>query len=108
MLALYRSGRQADALAEYAEIRRLLTNDLGLEPSDELRALQRQILEHAPKLGAPARVNGGAAADVERSRLAGRSMIAAVGLLAAGVAAAGLLLVSRSGEPLDVLRTRSP
>ena len=63
MLALYRSGRQADALAEYAEIRRLLTTDLGLEPSDELRALQRQILEHAPTLGAPARVNGSAVAD---------------------------------------------
>ena len=102
MLALYRSGRQADALAEYAEIRRLLTNDLGLEPSDELRGLQRQILEHAPTLGAPARVIGSAVADDGRSRLARRSMIAAAGLLAAGVAAAGLLLVSRSGEPLVV------
>src|SRR3954452_2021551 len=45
MLALYRSGRQADALAAYQEGRRRLVEELGLEPGEELRRLQRAILE---------------------------------------------------------------
>jgi DNA-binding SARP family transcriptional activator len=46
MLALYRSGRQADALEAYQEARRVLMDELGLEPSEELRALQQGILRH--------------------------------------------------------------
>jgi YVTN family beta-propeller protein len=53
ILALYRSGRQADALAAYQDARRTLKDDLGLEPSEELRSLQRKILEHDPSLAAP-------------------------------------------------------
>jgi YVTN family beta-propeller protein len=53
ILALYRSGRQADALAAYQDTRRMLKDELGLEPSKELRSLQRKILEHDPSLGAP-------------------------------------------------------
>ena len=49
MLALYRSGRQADALAAYREARDAL-DELGLEPSAELRALERRILEQDPSL----------------------------------------------------------
>jgi predicted ATPase/DNA-binding SARP family transcriptional activator len=45
MLALYRAGRQADALSAYARARRLL-DDLGLEPGLELRELERAILRH--------------------------------------------------------------
>lgn len=44
MLALYRSGRQADALTAYAAARRALVDELGLEPSLALRELHRQIL----------------------------------------------------------------
>jgi DNA-binding SARP family transcriptional activator len=44
MTALWRSGRQADALEVYEEGRRLLANDLGLEPGPELRELERAIL----------------------------------------------------------------
>jgi DNA-binding SARP family transcriptional activator len=44
MLALYRSGRQADALAAYRETRRALADELGLEPSEELRELEQAIL----------------------------------------------------------------
>ena len=44
MLALYRAGRQADALEVYAQTRRMLVDELGLEPSRELQGLQQQIL----------------------------------------------------------------
>src|SRR5262249_41259658 len=50
MLALYRAGRQAEALAAYHEARRALDVELGLEPSEELRALERKILEQDASL----------------------------------------------------------
>jgi DNA-binding SARP family transcriptional activator/pimeloyl-ACP methyl ester carboxylesterase len=54
MLALYRSGRHAEALAAYQQARRALAEELGLEPSPALRELQRQILSHDPALHATA------------------------------------------------------
>ncbi|WP_369205721.1 BTAD domain-containing putative transcriptional regulator [Streptomyces sp. PU-14G] len=45
MLALYRSGRQAEALAVYADTRRLLADELGVDPRPELSELQQRILE---------------------------------------------------------------
>src|SRR5439155_12364682 len=53
MLALYRAGRQADALAVYQRARRTLVDELGLEPSEALRKLERAILDHDPSLNAP-------------------------------------------------------
>jgi YVTN family beta-propeller protein len=54
MVCLYRAGRQADALATYPAHRHRLAADLGLEPSSELRKLERRILVHDPGLeGAP-------------------------------------------------------
>ncbi len=53
--ALYRSGRQADALAAYARLRRTLVDDLGIEPGPELQRLERQVLQQSPELGTPAR-----------------------------------------------------
>ena len=50
MQALYRSGRQAEALAAYQQTRRLLDAELGVEPSPWLRRLYQQILGHAPEL----------------------------------------------------------
>ena len=52
MLALYRSGRQADALAAYRRARAAL-DELGLEPSPDLRALERRILRQDPDLDLP-------------------------------------------------------
>ncbi|PWU24691.1 MAG: hypothetical protein C5B48_05110 [Candidatus Rokuibacteriota bacterium] len=56
MLALYRSGRQAEALEAYSQARRILTEELGLDPSGELKTLQRAILEHDPAIAPPPRV----------------------------------------------------
>jgi predicted ATPase len=53
MLALYRTGRQTDALAAYQAARRTLVEELGIEPSIELRELEQGILRHDPSLSAP-------------------------------------------------------
>jgi DNA-binding SARP family transcriptional activator len=50
ILALYRCGRQADALEAYRETRRMLDEELGLEPSPALRELERAILVHDESL----------------------------------------------------------
>jgi DNA-binding SARP family transcriptional activator len=52
MLALYRSGRQADALRQYQAARMALGEELGLEPGPELRSLEAKILAHSPSLSA--------------------------------------------------------
>jgi tetratricopeptide (TPR) repeat protein len=54
ILALYRSGRQADALAVCREARRVSVDELGLEPGEELRRLEHAILSNAAELAAPA------------------------------------------------------
>ena len=53
MLALYRCGRQADALEAYREARRTLVEQLGIEPGPELQRFEHDILEQAPALQAP-------------------------------------------------------
>jgi predicted ATPase/DNA-binding SARP family transcriptional activator len=54
MLALYRSGRQADALQAYRDARETLVDDLGVEPSRELQELEAAILRQDPALDAAA------------------------------------------------------
>jgi len=54
MLALYRSGRRADALAAFQEARRLLREELGVEPAAALQRLHQQILSADPELGSRA------------------------------------------------------
>ncbi|HEX4725791.1 MAG TPA: AfsR/SARP family transcriptional regulator [Pseudonocardiaceae bacterium] len=58
MIALYRSGRQADALDVYRELRRRLTDDLGIEPSPRMRGYERAVLDHDPVLELPFQRDG--------------------------------------------------
>jgi DNA-binding SARP family transcriptional activator len=60
MLALYRCGRQAEALRVYREGRELLVAELGIEPGEELRELERAILRHEPELAARGGAGDGA------------------------------------------------
>jgi DNA-binding SARP family transcriptional activator len=50
MIALYRSGRQVEALGAYRRARRLLADEHGLEPGPGLRAIERRILRADPTL----------------------------------------------------------
>ena len=65
MLALYRCERQADALQAYQDARRTLVDELGIEPGERLRELERAILAQDPALATPAVK----AAEVPASRL---------------------------------------
>ncbi|MEU7053439.1 AfsR/SARP family transcriptional regulator [Streptomyces eurythermus] len=70
MLALYRSGRQAEALAVYADTRRLLRDELGVDPRPGLSDLQQRILQADPALSVPsAPVPGPAALPVVPAQL---------------------------------------
>jgi predicted ATPase/DNA-binding SARP family transcriptional activator len=58
MLALFRCGRQAEALTGFTELRQLLVEELGIEPSPQLRALHAQILAQDPTLAWTPRATG--------------------------------------------------
>lgn len=109
MLALYRSGRQADALATFQDGRTLLADELGLEPSRQLRDLERAILNQDPDLSAP-----GSASPAERAashdepppdapaRRRGRLAAAAVAITAGVVAVAAVVLLGHRHGPSPV------
>jgi ABC-type oligopeptide transport system substrate-binding subunit len=96
MLALYRSGRQAEALSTFDRARRILADQLALEPGESLKRLQRQILEQDASLDPPVPaapdISRAApvaleSAQVARSRATGIARKAAAGLLAVALAA---------------------
>ena len=60
MTALYRCGRRGEALAAFEAARRVLAEELGLDPGPELAGLQAKVLADDPALAAPAAVPGGA------------------------------------------------
>jgi DNA-binding SARP family transcriptional activator len=74
MLALYRAGRQGDALDVYRDLARALDSELGVRPGPELERLQQAILAHDPALlRAPA---GGEPREVERRRATATILVA--------------------------------
>jgi len=64
MLALYRDGRQAEALAAYTRARQILVDELGTEPGAGLRGLQQQILNGDPAVDQPVSPRGAGASPV--------------------------------------------
>jgi DNA-binding SARP family transcriptional activator len=94
ILALYRSGRQAEGLEVYRETRRLLADELGLEPSPELRELERAVLRQDPAL-AVAKASAAAVVIDRTWRARRRARAAIIATLAlAALAAAGYALAT--------------
>jgi DNA-binding SARP family transcriptional activator len=109
MLALYRSGRQADALAAYRAARKVLVDELGIEPSVGLQRLEQAILAQDPALDllVPAR-----AADPEPEEGQGAAAEAGGGAAGDGGGSVERKLVSvlfaEIDEPLDGAAERDP
>jgi YVTN family beta-propeller protein len=95
MLALYRSGRQADALDAYRRARKTLVSELGLEPGPALRELERQVLAQDPALDPEPH-------PVARARrpaqMGGPGLLAAAGVVVVGLAALTLVLAGTGSD----------
>jgi YVTN family beta-propeller protein len=100
MLALYRSGRQAEALDAYRRARQTLVSQLGIEPGPELRDLERRILAHDPTLG-----RGPLVPTPLRRSANARLALVLIALAAIGVIVTALLLFGggsgRTAVPAD-------
>ena len=100
MLALYRSGRQAEALEVYRSTRGRLAEELGLEPGEELRELEQAILRQDPAL------RRRAAAPARTGAVARRAwLLPLVVLLGIGVAVAAVLATRPKQHTAGDLRT---
>ncbi len=94
MLALYRCGRQADALEAYRRARSTLVEEIGVEPGAELRALQAAILAQDPALDLPSRRKRAPPKPPPRRR---PFLIAGAVVLCAGLAALAISVLHGSG-----------
>ena len=105
MLALYRSGRHAEALDAYREARTALREELGLEPSPALRRLEQAILRHDPELD-PSRNGVPFVPGRPRQPRKTRTAVAATIVVLAG-ATAGFVLTRGSGTKGILVRPNS-
>jgi DNA-binding SARP family transcriptional activator len=103
MAALYRCGRQAEALEVYRDARRSLLDELGVEPGPALRELEQAILRQDPELGAPAPPPAPIATRIRRRRL----LLVAAALLAAATLAAVLAFARPGGAKAVVVKPHS-
>jgi DNA-binding SARP family transcriptional activator len=94
MLALYRGGRQTEALAAYQKTRRTLAEEAGLAPGRELQRLEKAILAHDPSLEVELPLGGTAAKPRWR-----RSIAVAVALVVATAVAIVVVVLSRGSAP---------
>ncbi len=104
MLALYRAGRQADALRAYHEARATLVEELGLEPSAPLQRLERAILNHDPALELPAGIPRPEVVSpaARRGRRRRWVPVAAAAVAVAAIAAAAAVLWAGGGAGIRV------
>ena len=109
MLALYRAGRQADALELFRRTRELFVSELGIEPSASLRDLEQAMLRQDEELLGKVPVTGSPSTPVESVRRRRRgpwALVALAALVAAGIAAA--LLVRDGGTNTPATSTADP
>jgi peptide/nickel transport system substrate-binding protein len=93
MLALYRAGRQSEALEAYRQARSALVDQIGVEPGAELRRLHEQILTQDPALNLPAAAAQPQAGLAPRARRPRALLVGAAVLLLAGITAFGVIRV---------------
>jgi DNA-binding SARP family transcriptional activator len=98
MVALYRSGRQAEALEVYRDTRRRLVDELGLEPGRELKALEAAILGQDAALEAPSPTAGEDPGDADALIGRDRELAELSELLSASLAGRGSVVLI-AGEP---------
>jgi YVTN family beta-propeller protein len=114
MLALYRSGRQAEALEVYRDVRRRLSDELGIEPGHELRDLEASILRQDDALRASPQAErtrvaaprpGAEVAEAAAPALTRPSRRRALGALLAVLAAAAVIIAAflLRGEPQQIV-----
>ena len=101
MLALYRSGRQADALDRYRAARSSLQEELGIEPGRELQHLHQRILEQDPALDAPERPSAIGRARAARGMRRGAVVVTVGGVLLLG-AVIGAIVSRDDGPSVDL------
>ena len=105
MLALYRSGRQAEALEVFAAGRRKLVDELGIEPGEPLRALHQRILEQDPALAAPHPAAVPDRPPRPRDQHRRRNLLAA---LAAGALVAAIAVIALAVDEDEAAPPRPP
>ena len=110
MLALYRSGRQAEALAAYGQARRMLAEELGLDPGRTLQELERAILRQDEELDQPGLPPAQPPPATDARLKPGhrkRVVLAAAALLVVGATALVLAFARREEPPPPVVLTNS-